>query len=92
MAAFMAPSGDWARAVADSGTDGMAGFEDARFGARGPSANFKSGGTTSFGAPRCSAATGIASCPCARDSPRALACALGFGALLRAVGKAFEGE
>jgi hypothetical protein len=47
------------RAVADSGTDGMVGSA-ARFGARGPSASLRSGGTTSFGVARFSAATGIA--------------------------------
>ena len=55
-----------ARAVADSGTDGIAGFDGPRFGVRGPSASFKSGGVTNFGAPCCSAATGIALDPCAR--------------------------
>ena len=44
--------------VAESGTAGMAGF-DARFGAFAPSAAFRSGGTSNFGALRCSAATGI---------------------------------
>ena len=55
-----------ARAVADSGTDGIAGFDGPRLGVRGPSASFKSGGVTNFGAPCCSAATGIALDPCAR--------------------------
>lgn len=73
-----------ARAVADNGTEGSAGFEDPKFGVRGPSASFKSGGVTSFGVP-CSAATGMALEPCAREAVCDLVCdcALVFGALLR---------
>jgi hypothetical protein len=89
----MPPSGDCVRAVADSGTVGMVGFEDARFGVRGPSANFRSGGTTSLGVPLFSAATGIALEPCERDADWDLACDCGlvFGELLRTAGNAFEG-
>jgi hypothetical protein len=50
------------------GTEGIAEFDDPRFGARGPSASFKSGGTTSFGVPRFSAATDMAPDPCAREA------------------------
>jgi hypothetical protein len=73
-----------ARAVADIGTDGSAGF-DPKFGARGPAASFKSGGVTSFGVPCCSAATGMALEPRAREAVCELACDCGlvFGALLR---------
>ena len=55
------------RAVAESGTGGIAGWA-ARSGARGPTANFRSGGTTSFGVPRFSAATGIAFVVCDEDA------------------------
>ena len=73
-----------ARAVADIGTEGSAGFDDPKFGVRGPSASFKSGGVTSFGVPCCSAATGMALEPCAREAVCDLACdCLVFGALLR---------
>jgi len=58
-AEFSPFNGALLRAVAESGTDGMVGSA-ARFGARGPSANFRSGGTTNFGVPRFSAATGMA--------------------------------
>ena len=58
-AEFSPFSGALLRAVADSGTDGIVGSA-AKFGARGPSASFRSGGTTSFGVPRFSAATGMA--------------------------------
>jgi hypothetical protein len=52
-------SGALLRAVADSGIDGIVGSAT-KFGARGPSASLRSGGTTNFGVPRFSAATGIA--------------------------------
>ncbi len=93
MAAFIPPKGDCSRDVAESGTDGMVGLEDARFGARGPSANFKSGGTTSLGVPLFSAATGNALAPCDHDGGLDLACDFGliFGGLLRAAGNDFEG-
>ncbi|PYX38818.1 MAG: hypothetical protein DMG81_10750 [Acidobacteria bacterium] len=93
-AEFKAPRGDCERDVAESGTEGMVGFEDARLGARGPSASFKSGGTTSLGVPRLSAATGMAPEPCARDAVCDFVwdCGLAFGGLLRAEGNIFEGE
>ena len=74
-----------ARAVANNGTEGSAGFEDPKFGVRGPSASFKSGGVTSFGVPCRSGATGMAFAPCAREAVCDLGCDCGlvFGTLLR---------
>jgi len=94
MAEFIPANTDCVRDVADKGTEGIAGLEEASFGARGPSANFKSGGTTSFGVPRFSAATGIAEEPCDREDGWDLTCVCGlvFGGLLRAEGNTFEGE
>jgi hypothetical protein len=78
----------FARPVAAKGAEGIAGFAEARFGARARPATLASGAATAFDPRRCSRDTRIAACR--GDSCRARAGACLGGALLRAE-NVFEG-
>lgn len=70
--------GAFVRSVADSGTDGRLELT-VKSGARGPSASFRSGGTTNFGIPRLSGATGMAFARATVALARAFAWFWGWG-------------